>query len=447
MTVVQQRKNQKLLLSSFSVALVRVVGLSANLLFLGFIGRVFGADTVGRYSISYVFLMLGSTLAMQGLQSSIIRFSSGDVALERYELAYKRYHWVLSRVFRNGFVWTLICLTLAWPLSHYVFKDTNSLIFIVLMGGCIIPFAYIQIGASFSQSINKPVLSMMISSVSIPTLGTLMLLPGYLIGWDEWVVPLSYLIACGLLALGVTSMLVLRSSSSESPPITKKQTQEMTFVGWPLLWSSVFGVMLGWADTLMLSAIAGPTEAGIYAMAFRVAIFASLARQIAIKVVLGPFAGAVKLQNIAEQQRLMAYVTHIGLLAIIPIAGIVWLLPEVIMGSFGSEFRAGASILTIVVIGEFISLLFGSPGAAMQVNGQERTFGRIVFWAFFTNVLLNLAFIPVFGGVGAALATVVTSVFQRLIMCYYVKTKTGLLTFAVTSWLRHRKLLNEQSTT
>lgn len=430
--------SKNLLVTSTNVAAIRLLGLLANLLFISLMGRMFGAEIVGRYSISFILIMLSSILTIQGLQSAIIKFAAGDIAENKFRLAKARFFWVREQVTRNGLICSIILLLLASPLSIYVFNDPLSTNFIRILSICIVPYSFIQVAASFAQSVHKPVLSMALSHVAVPLIAGLLLLAGYYLGWNEWLVPIGYTAACMFVAMMVI-ILFRRNSDDTSPSILlgKKQKKQMQDVGWPLLWSGIVGVMLGWADTLMLGALSGPEQAGIYAMAFRIAIFASLARQIAIKVALGPFAGAVKVGNFREQQRLMAFVTHLGLIAVIPLVITACFVPELILNIAGNEFRSGALILTIIVIGEFVSLLFGSPGVAMQVNGQERAFSHVVMVAFFINLIMNAVLIPFFGGVGAAIATAITSIFQRLIMSFLLFKKTGVVTLAGVSWLRY----------
>jgi O-antigen/teichoic acid export membrane protein len=218
---------------------------------------------------------------------------------------------------------------------------------------------------------------------------------------------------------------------------------EMERVGWPLLWSAIAGMMLGWADTIMLGAMAGANEAGIYAVAFRVAIFSSLARQIAARVAIGRFAAAIAVEDEREQQRLLAFITHVGLVAAPPIAVLAFAFPDFILGLAGEEFKQGALVLSVIVAGELVSLLFGSPGAALQVSGHHKLFSRCVWATLALNIALNAILIPTHGALGAAIATATTGLLQKLLMAGLVIRLTGNSTLAVHSAFRAWKMARQ----
>ncbi len=77
---------------------------------------------------------------------------------------------------------------------------------------------------------------------------------------------------------------------------------------------------------------------------------------------------------------------------------------------FGTEFAAGATMLTILSWSAAANWLYAPCGIALQARGKEHVWMRALAGACLLNVLLNLWAIPRWGGVGAAASTLICEV-------------------------------------
>ena len=75
---------------------------------------------------------------------------------------------------------------------------------------------------------------------------------------------------------------------------------------------------------------------------------------------------------------------------------------------FGIDFVSGHSILLILEFAAFIQAIFVIGGTTLNMTGFPKVnlFNTCIGFAF--NIILNIIFIPMYGGYGAALATFVT---------------------------------------
>ena len=91
--------------------------------------------------------------------------------------------------------------------------------------------------------------------------------------------------------------------------------------------------------------------------------------------------------------------------------GLALLAPRVVVLLYGSDFAPAATAFAILALDVPLLLLlsfFGNVTAAVE---QERPAARIFLGCAGANLLLNLAFIPLFGITAAAMVTVVTDLF------------------------------------
>ena len=205
----------------------------------------------------------------------------------------------------------------------------------------------------------------------------------------------------------------------------------------PLLLVSAMHLILGQIDVLMVGSLMGPGDAGVYAVAVRIAGFV-LFGLIAINAIAAPLIaelfGTGRRAQLQAMLRATAWANAGFALAVgaaIVIAG------EWILTLFGAGFEHGYRALVICVIGYLISALAGSVGFLMTMTGHERQAARIMALAVAANIALNLILIPIWGLVGAALATAMTTAMWNLMMLAYTRRELNIDTSAFTlGWRR-----------
>ena len=185
------------------------------------------------------------------------------------------------------------------------------------------------------------------------------------------------------------------------------------------------------SDILMLGIFDSSAQVGIYRVAIQLAALAAFGLQ-AVNMVIAPrFARLYQLGDMAKLQRLVT-VTARGILgfsltvaALFVVAG-EWLVVVV----FGDEFVASYPPLLIMLGGQLVSSAAGSVGHLLNMTGHERDTLRATALAAALNVALNLALIPLWGIVGAAVATSVSLSARNLWQWWFVRKRLGINSLA-----------------
>ncbi len=169
--------------------------------------------------------------------------------------------------------------------------------------------------------------------------------------------------------------------------------------------ATLFALVYFHADTLMLRAMSGDTETGIYGAAYRLFAFAIVAPA----MLAGPL-----LPELARDRRTLRRLypsiwrQAVTLGAVVAVGGIL-LSPTVIEGLYGPErYEASAPILAWLG-GAFAAVCVGTvAGTALVAIGAHGTWAWITGVGLVANLALNAFLIPEYGAQGAAAATVAT---------------------------------------
>ena len=181
------------------------------------------------------------------------------------------------------------------------------------------------------------------------------------------------------------------------------------------MFMAILGMVLHWTDILMLGYFTDTSIVGLYHPAARTA---GIIRVILFSFVgiYGPIIAEMYSKKQTEQMNhIFKLVTRWIITFSLPFAILILLYPRKIMLIFGGDFIDGYSILMILVTANFIHAVFGIGGTTLNMTGFPKINLFNTFIGCGLNIGLNIIFIPIMGGNGAAFATLITLSFIAII--------------------------------
>ncbi len=130
----------------------------------------------------------------------------------------------------------------------------------------------------------------------------------------------------------------------------------------------------------------------------------------------------------------MLYRGILGLFAkyLVPVALLIGLCSDQLLGWFyGQEYSAAWPSLSILMLAAIFAWLNGPSGTIFISLKKQHIYMWATLLSLLVNVLLNFVFIPVMGGVGAAVSTVLTEATICCFCLWWVHRETGYL-----PWMR-----------
>jgi len=409
--------SKEILLKGFSFLSIRTIGLFMGYLFTFLVAKYYGAATLGLISLCFSIFLFGGIMGRFGLDVNLVRYYSSEANLYDTGLFYK--------VLLKSFVGSSIIAIIVFLLKDYIIYDIFgkpqlepyfiwTVLAIPVWSGTLVCAGLLRARKNnkWFAFLNNP------GRFSFTVLFFLIL----------WAITDSPINAIKAHFFGISTLFVL------SLYLSVQSFQKISFDSaqnsWvflrealPMMLSSTILVLLGWSDTFVLGIYESVDKIGIYNVALKVATLTSFTLQ-AINSILAPkLASSHNDGNQKQFHKLIHFTTRLNFFSTLAIVSGILIFREWILGIFGAEFISGAGILIILCVGQLINSMSGSVGVIMQMTGHQKVYQNIVLIALILNITLNFTLVPIYGILGAAIATVVSISSWNIIGAVYLKRK------------------------
>lgn len=392
------------------------------------LARVLGVHPYGQYIYTITWVNLLAVLGMQGADMAAVRFLGEYTKLGQRELLRGFLGYGVRRVLVAACIFGL---ALGMAVSVFRRHLDPALAIALAMGAFLLPTqAALQYASAVARGFQRIVLAQFPPEVLRPLLFGGGFLTVYLMGHVPpsaaatvgWNVAVTAAVTAAIaLALG-SSLRVVRGVD---PRQDRTSWRAMAF---PVLLISGFNVALSQTDTVMVGLLRDTTDAGVYALAARLASLVSF-MLVSAGAVAAPMVATYHSSGERHRlQRLLQVATLIVALYAIPASALLIVGGRWALGWFGEPFVGGYLALVILVVGQLVNSLCGPVGIILVMTGHQRLVARILGSAAISNVVLTTGLIQMAGLVGAAIATAVTMIVWNIWMLTAMKRKLGLRT-------------------
>jgi O-antigen/teichoic acid export membrane protein len=393
------------LLRSAAVVFVgTALGRGLSLLAEVLIVRSLTPETFGTVALAYIVVLTATRVGLLGLPMGVARMAS-DRETDRFDVDYLRSGYALTLGSAAAIIGglSLFRTRIAWLMGTPELVDLIPLFFPFVAA---FPVARISIAGLRSK---KESVGAVLSNDLGPRVGAISLFVvlaylgrpfiGAIVYWVVTPVA-SLLLAIAFLYRAVS----VRALLSRFPdPGTIKRLWSFS---WPLAISSSLVTLMGNVDVLMIGLFLEPRPVGFYrsvqplrqVTVFVLQSFAFLFLPLATEYYTTGELG--KLNELYEvSSKWIALITFPFVLVFSLFS------PDVVSSFFGSRYLPAAPALSVLTVGLFFNSLSGPNSDLIQAIGKPRSEMYAAAAGLVVNLLFNLALIPVFGIVGAALAT------------------------------------------
>lgn len=204
----------------------------------------------------------------------------------------------------------------------------------------------------------------------------------------------------------------------------------------PMMFAKGFLVLLYTIDTLMLGWLADTTQAGYYSIASKIALLVLFAMNAVQSIATPMLAAAHASGTRREFAQVLRHMNLISVSVALPLAVLAAVGASWLLGLLGSGFESAAACLQVLAVMQAINVLTGPVGSVLSMTGHQQSLVGLIAFALCVNVLLNLAWIPGYGAVGAAFSALVSHTAWNLLGVVIVQKRLGVDCSVADLWRR-----------
>ena len=398
------------------------------------LARLIGAEGLGAYSFAIAIVGLVAIPVQLGFPQFVVRYCAiymrrGDMALMK-GLLYSVGLIVLGMA--------VLALVVSIPLVKYLVREHGVIASATLFWAfALLPWSGLSaVGSSALRGLGFVTLGQFAGQVVRPLCFVGIIGTGLVAGWQmDSTIAVKYNVVAALIASLTAVLLLIRIrpagffSTSPEFEISHWIRGALPFV----VLGGVYVVMQQ-IDLIMVGMLATARDVGVYSVVSRIAMLVPVGLLVINPVIAPQIARYHDAGDLSSLQRLVAYAARASVLLALPFylmlsLGGDWVLSTV----YGDAFSYGNQALMILLVGQLFNAAMGSVGMILNMTGNAWYSATGLGVAVGTNIVLNLALIPVYGIEGAAMAATISIFVRSTFLAIAVYRRLGLNSTAM-SW-------------
>ena len=203
---------------------------------------------------------------------------------------------------------------------------------------------------------------------------------------------------------------------------SKKRAKQLYSISKYYIISNMMITIFSQTDRIMLKNMVDDAETGYYSAAVTCAsltnfVFAAVIDSMRPII----FEGKEENNEAFELnlKRLYSIIIYMSLLQSVGIAILANIIVRII---YGEAYLPSVGILRVIVWYTTFSYIGAVRDIWIMAENKQKILWKINLFGALANVVLNLCFIPIWGGTGAALASLITQIFTNVILGYIIKS-------------------------
>ena len=403
------------------------VGKGASLLFIGtMLGMVFGffmrvviarfysVEDYGIFNLYYSFLLIFGSVGALGLRDGLNRYIGYYTGKREEEKIASTIKWGIIIGVISGILLGALLIFTSQYIAPILSEDPNF-VFYLRVVGITTPFlvifnVIISIFRGFERAKERIIFSSLgrqsLILIAVSIVG-LMALP-----FEILIIAVSVAIIVITIALYIYYRKKIKNFVTKSTDYFQNSQigKNLLLFSLPLLLVSIMAKVMGYTDTLMLAYFETEAEVGLYNAAKPISRLIKTGLTVSI-FIYQPLVSKLYAQKKYEENEVIytSLAKWISFLTL-PMALCFIFFPRVVLSVFGEGYGIAASTLQVLAIMYFIRNVAGPFHSTLIGYGKSKFVMYVNSTSAFLNVLANLILIPIYGVLGAAIATGLTSV-------------------------------------
>ncbi|MDX2369992.1 MAG: oligosaccharide flippase family protein [Colwellia sp.] len=404
--------------NSLLLMIVKLSSAALAFIFHLLMARQLPVAEYGLFSLALTCLMFSVVFAKQGIEPAIVRFFAID-SDNKCKIS-NLYLYIVLYTFVNSLVVALVIVSLKGFISFSLLNTAELKSLLPVVAGLTAIQTWLSVNNSVLRGLKKPLQSMFFTGFCIHAFGILLLLINPPVTGLQALNLFFYaVIIATCLSFFVVSKQVditwRNIKNIDSSGINKLySTSRVLFV------SSLAALLSQQFAVLLLARYASLADIALYSIALKVSLLMSYPL-IVLNTITAPLYAKMYEQRQFTEFKQLAWLTTKGLILIAtPLCLFVMFFSIEIVSFFGEKYLSSATILSILILGQWVNLSTGTVISMLVMTGHEKTHRRNSVASSLFTIVLMYWLIPLHGILAAAWISSASMAMFNLISLYYV---------------------------
>jgi O-antigen/teichoic acid export membrane protein len=400
------------------------------------LARLLGAKSFGIYAFSLSVTQILTVPAMLGLQALMVR----EVSAYNAKGAFPLMRGLLIRAWQGVLGTSLLLAILAGAAAYFSADHIEALELGVFWPALfLVPLtALIQVSGAALLGLGKIIMG------QLPRLviknGLFIIFLSIIVLLTPISLSARYAISLQVIATFLAAGFIFIALFKALPYQAKQVAPEYKSREWlqsamPMLLAGAMQILNSETAIVMLGVLGGAEDVGFFRVAQRGAELVPFGL-LAVSMAIGPTVSILytngqmdRLQDVLTKSARAVLVFSLPV-ALFLMIGSGWLVPFV----FGAGFAPAAFPLVLLCAGQLVNAAMGPVGLVLIMTGHERLTALGVATAAMVNVILCAILVPLWGAMGAALATSISQVVWNILLAIWLFQRLRLTSTAIGAW-------------
>jgi O-antigen/teichoic acid export membrane protein len=384
------------------------------------VARWIGAEQYGLYTLGLTVIPIASMLSLLGLQTGVVAFLAPAIREKDGSRI-----WGIIQVCAGlptllSILFGLALFLFSEPVAVLGFHDPRLVPLLKIVSVAIPLEAIDFIAYQIIISYKAPKYSVVASNIFLPTAKLLLTIVFLALGLGVFGVVLAHVLAS---AFGLT--LILYFVRALLPPkqyfmSAKRNTGALLRYSLPVHMGWVLNTIRGTLETLVLGFVGLTTGVGVFAIAQRLSSMGTLLFLSVGNISTPMIADFYNHAEFEQLKRLYQTTTKWVLMFNIPLFLTFVFFSKPLLNIFGGDFTLGQSALIVLAVGNLVYTGTGIGANILDMTNHTKFNSANSAFMVVLTILTDLIFIPLWGVIGAAAASALSTVIVNLVCLFEV---------------------------
>jgi O-antigen/teichoic acid export membrane protein len=409
----------KLIKGSYTILFFKLAGAALMLGVNLILANNYGAKYLGVFNLIFTILQISSMISRAGLDIYFIKIIPSLNTTSKVTGFLRK---SFLRIIFSSIIVSLFLFIIAPLIDDYFFKEFDAAEYIIWISLLLLPYTFFTLIPEILRSYEDVFIYSFIKNLlfQLSLLSSMLFI--ILLNLGNIINSLNYaIIISSFISLLILYFFLRKKEISFSK--NTKYTDPILRNSYHMFLTSSILLFMGNLDQFMIGYFIDEENVGYYSACIRLSVIVTFVLSSVTSYITPKISKAYALKDFSLLKLRYDEASRLIIWSSLPLILILVIFPNFFLGLFGEEFRGLKNIFYVVIGMNVANIFFGPLLYILNLMDLHIYVRNVLFFAFVLNFILNFILIPKYGVTGAAVSTLVATIFWKILLYNKLQSK------------------------